>query len=129
MAIPPLIRAARHRPSPQRLVPLALCAVWPLLTVACGGADVPAAPADDAQLVAGRLIYANNCAPCHGGSGGGGVGVKLNGGRLLEQLPDLADQRLVVENGRNQMPSFSAKLSSDEIDAVVRYTREIIAEQ
>lgn len=123
MATPRPIRAARPRPV------FLLALAWPVLAAACGGADVPEAPADDAQLVAGRLVYANNCAPCHGASGGGGVGAKLSGGKLVEQIPDPADQRLLVENGRNQMPGFSEKLSAEEIDAVVRYTREIIAEQ
>ena len=124
MATPRPIRAARPRPV------VILCVLaWPFLAGACGGADVPEVPADDAQLVTGRLVYANNCAPCHGASGGGGVGAKLNGGKLVEQIPDPADQRLLVENGKGQMPGFSEKLSSEEIDAVVRYTREIINEQ
>ena len=106
-----------------------LALAGPLAVVACTAGDLPEVPADDVQLVAGRMVYANNCAPCHGADGGGGVGLQLNGGRLLEQVPDPADQRLLVENGRNQMPGFGEKLSSDEIDAVVRYTREIIAEQ
>ncbi|MDH5289055.1 MAG: cytochrome c [Acidimicrobiia bacterium] len=117
------IRAARFRPV------FLLALAWPLLAAACGGADVPQVPADDAQLVTGRMVYANNCAPCHGANGGGGVGAKLNGGKLVEQIPDPTDQRLLVENGRNQMPAFSQKLSSEEIAAVVRYTREIINEQ
>ncbi len=123
MATPRPIRAARTRP----VLVLAALAVSAL--AACGGADVPAAPADDPELVTGRIIYANNCAPCHGAGGGGGVGAKLSGGRVVEQIPDLADQRLLVENGRNQMPGFSEKLTGGEIDAVVRYTREIINEQ
>lgn len=117
------IRAARPRPI------FLLALAWPLLAAACSGGDLPEVPAGDAELVTGRMVYANNCAPCHGASGGGGVGPKLSGGRVVEQVPDLADQRLLVENGRNQMPAFNQKLSSDEIDAVVRYTREIINEQ
>ncbi len=123
MATPRPIRAARTRPV------LVLAALAGPVLAACGGADVPAAPADDAELVTGRMVYANNCAPCHGASGGGGVGAKLSGGKLVEQIPDPADQRLLIENGRNQMPAFNEKLSSAEIDAVVRYTREVIDEQ
>ncbi len=122
---------ATHRPfraAPPRPVVL-LALAWPLLAAACGGADVPEVPADDAQLVTGRLVYANNCAPCHGASGGGGVGAKLSGGKLVEQMPDPADQHLLIANGKGQMPAFDEKLSSAEIDAVIRYTREIINEQ
>jgi len=38
--------------------------------------------------------------------------------------PDVADQRSVIENGRKAMPKFLSVLSTEEIDAVIRYTRE-----
>jgi len=117
------IRAARLR---SIFVLAALAA--PLLA-ACSGGDLPEVPADDAELVTGRVIYANNCTPCHGAGGGGGIGPKLSGGRVVEKIPDPADQRLLIENGKGQMPAFDQKLSAEEIDAVVRYTREIINEQ
>ncbi|MDH3683792.1 MAG: cytochrome c [Acidimicrobiia bacterium] len=94
----------------------------------CISGDVPAAPADDAELVTGRTLFAANCVNCHGSDGGGGRGSKLNEGRLIERYPDPADQFAIVADGRRAMPSFAGKLTDAELDAVVRYTREIIAE-
>lgn len=94
---------------------------------ACAG-DPPEVGDDDPALVLGRDIYANRCVTCHGASGGGGTGVAINGGRLLEAYPDAEDQKAVIAAGRGRMPSFSS-LSDEELDAVVRYTREIIDSQ
>ncbi|MFV0526399.1 MAG: c-type cytochrome [Acidimicrobiales bacterium] len=95
--------------------------------VAAGCAvDTPAAPADDPQLVLGQEIYQANCASCHGSEGQGGIGWKLNDGQALERYPDPADEAAVVADGRSGMPAFGAKLSAEEIDAVVAYTREVL---
>jgi len=100
------------------------------LPVACAG-DVPEVPVGpggtlDAELVLGRDIYERRCANCHGADGGGGTGPKLADGRVVEQYPDPADQRALILDGRNAMPSFDGRLTSGEIDAVVRYTREVL---
>lgn len=96
--------------------------------IACAAGDVPEVPADDAQLVEGRALWATNCVNCHGSAGGGGVGTKLNEGALLELYPSPDEQRLVVVEGRGAMPAFGGKFTGEELDAVLRYTREIIAE-
>jgi cytochrome c oxidase subunit 2 len=100
-----------------------------LLVGACTADDVPAAPVDDAELVQGQAVYTSNCANCHGPAGGGALGTKLNGGEVLERMPEADDQVALILEGRNQMPGFDGKLSEAEIDAVVRYTREVIATQ
>ena len=89
---------------------------------ACGGGEF--APIADAQLELGRSVFDARCASCHGSRGQGVIGPKLGGGQVVKRYPDVADQRSVIENGRSAMPKFSSVLSSDEIDAVVRYTRE-----
>ncbi len=86
---------------------------------------MPQAPADDAQLVEGQDIYARSCASCHGVSGQGGRGSKL-AGTVSSTYPDIDDQIAVVTDGRNSMPAFGGRLSDDEIEAVVRYTREVL---
>lgn len=122
-----------NRPRVMRirtLLPAALVLAAPLAAIACtGGSGPPAAPADDAELVLGRTVYAGNCAPCHGPNGGGGVGPQLSGGRLLANVPDPADEVAIVINGRKQMPAFNQKLTPEQVSAVVRYTREVIARQ
>jgi mono/diheme cytochrome c family protein len=90
--------------------------------------EVPAGPdgAPDAELVLGREVYAARCASCHGESGGGGAGPSVRGERIVERYPDIADQIAVVADGRNGMPAFEDVLSPEQIEAVVRYTREVL---
>ncbi len=95
--------------------------------VACAAGDIPEVPADDEQLVEGRALWATNCVNCHGSDGSGGVGTKLNDGALLDLYPTAEEQRLVVVEGRRAMPAFGDKFTDEELDAVLRYTREIIA--
>jgi mono/diheme cytochrome c family protein len=72
----------------------------------------------------GATIYAANCATCHGDQGQGGYGPKLGGGAVKANYPDNADQIAVIADGRNLMPSWSSKLTADQIEAVALYTRE-----
>ena len=94
-----------------------------LLVSACVG-EVPTVPSGDAELMQGRAIYSANCVGCHGADGGGGTGSKLNEGAVVAAYPDPADEFVVIADGKNAMPAFKGKLSKEEIDAVVRFTRE-----
>lgn len=98
---------------------------------ACAGEapDVPLGPdgEPDAELVAGRDVYQRRCAACHGSSGNGGTGPKLSDGEVVANFPDPADQRAIIADGKNGMPSFAGSLSTAELDAVVRYTRDVLA--
>lgn len=80
----------------------------------------------DPVLFEGRRVYGRHCANCHGSAGQGGRGTRLNGGAVLEAFPDPADHATLIRDGRNQMPSFRQKLTDDQIDAVVRYSREVL---
>ena len=86
------------------------------------GADGTADPV----LVLGREIYADQCARCHAGDGGGRSGPRINGDRLIERYPDPAEQLALIINGRGGMPAFGS-LSTEELDAVVAYTREVLS--
>ncbi len=70
----------------------------------------------------GATIYAQSCASCHGAEGGGGVGPAL-AGEVTERFPDAADEIEVVTDGRAGMPAFGGRLSAEEIEQVVEYTR------
>ncbi len=96
-----------------------------LAVVVSSCSSVPEAPADDAQLVEGQQIYARSCASCHGASGQGGTGARL-AGTVGETYPDIDDQMAVIAEGRNAMPPFGGRLSAEEIEAVARYTREVL---
>lgn len=97
---------------------------------ACAGEapEVPVGPdgEPDPVLVTGRDIFSSRCANCHGTSGGGGQGPRLADGRVVENYPEIDEQIAVVANGRNQMPAFEGTLTPAEIEAVVRYTREVL---
>jgi mono/diheme cytochrome c family protein len=79
----------------------------------------------DAVLQLGRDVFGSRCSNCHGSSGGGGTGPRL-AGAVEQTFPDPVDQEAVVRDGRRNMPSFGGTLSDAEIEAVVRYTREVL---
>lgn len=111
---------------------LAVVLATVLVLGACAG-ESPEVPLDATgepvpELSLGREVYSRRCANCHGSAGGGGTGPKLSDGAVLEAYPDAADQRALIANGRNGMPSFSGSLSAAELDAVVRYTREVLSQ-
>ncbi len=92
---------------------------------ACVGADTPEVTNGDPQLEQGRSLYISNCASCHGGAGGGGRGTKLADGAVVASLTE-EEHIAVVTDGRNAMPAFGARLTAEEIEAVVAYTREVL---
>lgn len=92
---------------------------------ACAGSP-PEVTSEDPVLVEGRDIYARNCASCHGTAGDGGVGGQLSGGEAAAKYPDIEDQIELVANGRDNMPAYAGRLSAEELEAVVRYTREVL---
>lgn len=99
---------------------------------ACGGSS-PAVPlgADgepDPVLEAGRVVYGQQCASCHGAEGQGGRGKKLNDGRAAQLHPEIDSMITVIAEGKgNGMPAFEAKLDGDEIAAVSRYVLEVLS--
>ena len=91
--------------------------------------EVPLGPdgQPDPVLAEGRAVYAKHCASCHGRSGGGGQGPRLNNGAVVEAYPDVDDQVAVVADGNGTMPSFVGRLTDRQIEAVTRYTREVLS--
>lgn len=86
----------------------------------------PEVAVDDPALAEGREIYGRNCASCHGSDGGGGVGPKLNEGTMVETYPAIEDQIDLIANGKGSMPAYVGRLNGEEIEAVSRYTREVL---
>ncbi len=70
----------------------------------------------------GAVVYARHCQVCHGAAGQGGTGPAL-AGDLSDRFPDVADQRAVILLGPKSMPSFANRLTDNEIDAVIAFTR------
>jgi cytochrome c oxidase subunit 2 len=99
--------------------------VW--FATACGGTAPEVGEGADPALSEGRSVWVAQCASCHGAAGGGGRGPKLSDGQVLDRFPDVADQIDLVLNGRGAMPSYAGRLSDEQIESVVRYTREVLA--
>ncbi|MEX0665935.1 MAG: cytochrome c [Acidimicrobiia bacterium] len=75
-------------------------------------------------LSPGAAIYDANCASCHGGDGGGGLGPTL-AGTVTKTFPDIEDQIAFVGAGEGAMPGFDGELSDEQISQVVEYTRTL----
>ena len=120
----------RRRRLPHRLLLAALIAAITAVG-ACAADDVPEVPVGpdgfpDRELVAGRQVYIDRCANCHGNDGSGGRGTKLSDGRMITQYPNVDDQVEIIADGVRSMPAFVEVLDAEEIAAVVRYTREVL---
>ena len=97
--------------------------VLALFAAGCGESVTLPDDADE-QLFQGQAVYQQRCAQCHGANGAGGIGFNI---QLVEERLTDVEQLSVVVNGRNgRMPAFGATLSESDIEAVVRYTREIL---
>jgi alcohol dehydrogenase (cytochrome c) len=79
-----------------------------------------------ADLVAGRGIYEQACAVCHGADGRAdhGTGAPLAGTTGLELAPTI---RTVTEGRSDTMPSFRADLTPAQIEAVSAYVVSVLA--
>lgn len=71
----------------------------------------------------GQLVFANNCASCHGMTGEGipGVFPAFQGNEFV-----LGEPKAVIRvpmNGRGGMPSFRNALSDEQLAAVLSYIR------
>ena len=103
-----------------------------LLAITALGASCTAPPAvqvsddgsADPALVRGRDIWGKACASCHAPDGSGGRGPSLVSVEL--RFPLLADQVMVVSDGQGSMPGFGGRYDPEELEAVVRYTREVL---
>lgn len=81
-------------------------------------------PHQSAQQVSGQLVFAANCAECHGPAARGGTGPALAGNARAANAANVRD---AVSFGRGLMPGFSAQLSETELAAVVTYVTQVLA--
>ena len=101
-------------------------------TVNKSATTAPAATATSTpdEFAFARANYAKHCSACHGDEGKGGLvkveDVKLKVPSLTEgRVPKHQDDDYVdqIRNGGDGMPKFKDKLSSEEINALVRFVR------
>jgi hypothetical protein len=149
--VPPYVRASESRSRvPIWVMPvLAFLPVWAVIYAQ----SLSAAPSRElTQLAAGSAIFNGTgaCAGCHGGTGGGGTGRKLNDGEVLKTFPNIANQLEFVTlgtagfsrqpygnpqrpggphagNSFGNMPTFKGKLTETELLEVVRHERETLS--
>jgi mono/diheme cytochrome c family protein len=81
-------------------------------------------PHQSAEQVSGQLVFAANCAVCHGQAAQGGSGPALAGS---PRAANVANVRDAVAFGRGLMPGFTAQLSEPELEAVVTYVTQVLA--
>jgi mono/diheme cytochrome c family protein len=89
--------------------------------------DVAAGPGGTAPAPDGQAIYLDQCAACHGDFGEGTYAPALRNGAARTRFPDVAAQIAVVQQGSagTSMKGFADKLSPEQIQAVVDYTRTL----
>jgi mono/diheme cytochrome c family protein len=71
--------------------------------------------------------YRAKCQMCHGSNGQPTAAGKSMGARPFSdpEVVKMSDAELasITANGKNKMPTYNAKLSSDQINALVKYVR------
>jgi mono/diheme cytochrome c family protein len=103
--------------------------------VLCGCANAPGRPLpNDAPIVPGEIsdfnvLYAGNCAGCHGSQGKGGAALALGDPVYLAIADDTVLRRAATNGIRGtSMPAFAQSaggmLTEKQIDAIVRGIRE-----
>ena len=96
-------------------------------------------------LYEGGEVYAEHCAVCHGGAGGGGVGPAFTGGAILDTFASFEDQAAWIVHGTQgyadagretygdnnkvlggsnaNMPAFGVELTAEELIYATFYER------
>jgi len=72
----------------------------------------------------GATVYRQRCAACHGGSGEGATGPSMVD---VDDRLTRDEHITVVREGRGSMPAWDRTLTEEEIEAVVDYEREVLA--
>ena len=101
--------------------PITVCRLWPLAAAALLLASLSGRTADDsAQLALGKKLFLQGAAPpcalCHTLQAAGAEGAV---GLVLDELkPDATRVAKALRNGLGQMPSYSGRLSDEQINAL-----------
>ncbi len=77
---------------------------------------------DLARAQLGSEAYTQVCASCHGAAGEGGAGPVLIGTDVPAGVV-----ATVISEGAGTMPGFGASLANDELEAVIFFTRRLVA--
>jgi alcohol dehydrogenase (cytochrome c) len=94
----------------------------PAASVATNAANAGAVRLADANIPAGKQVFEQACALCHGSDGAGGHGV----GASLQATKDFAAATQTITAGRNSMPSFASSLTREQIRDVGAYVVSVL---
>lgn len=89
-----------------------------------GGESTAAVSSVSADPAAGKPVFERHCAPCHGMSGNGGRGPRLNRS-YLPHAPDDTELRSVITNGIPPGMPDASYLSDGEIANVAAHIRSL----
>lgn len=130
-----MVRTAENKTRPRQWthrLAAVLVAVAVAVSSGCAAPDLKALPLDadgnpDPVHVVGQDVWVTRCTTCHGATGNGGAGPKLGDGRVGEKYPEIGVQVSIIANGvGGRMPAWKDRLTREEIEAVTRYTREVL---
>jgi len=81
---------------------------------------------DPGALAQGRQLYNGfNCAGCHGGAGGGGMGPPLADAQWIYGGSDAQIYASIVQGRPNGMPSFGQALAGEAVWKLAAYVKSL----
>ncbi len=100
-----------------RLIAILLC-ISGVLSFSCGESSSPSSSSKNKVNSAGQVLFEKHCALCHGTTGN----KQLSGAKkLTESNMEIAAIEQLIAQGKKQMPSFSGRLTTEEIAQVAAY--------
>jgi len=75
----------------------------------------------ESYIVAGKQLYANLCAACHGENGKGTVGPDLTASTYKYGKTRLVIARSISEGRPNGMPAFNGQINPEQVESLVEY--------
>ena len=96
-------------------------------TAALLAAAALAAPLAASADTTGLVVYSARCSNCHGPEGRGKATFAIP--TLVGSSLSAEEMEKVIAGGRAKMPAFAGKLKADEIRAVARYIKDVLAQQ
>ena len=93
-------------------------------------ADAPTTSASEPTLppssdLDGQGLFASQCSSCHGTDLEGDVGPALDRGSEASELSDRRMTLAILEGSADKMPAFEGRLTSEQIDQIIEYVRDI----
>ena len=81
---------------------------------------------DRSAIATGQMLFnAMNCAGCHSGYAGGGMGPSLRDSTWIYGSSDAQIYSTIVEGRPNGMPAFGGRIPDDQVWQLVAYVRSL----